>query len=175
MDPKDNQVQGEEENKEPEIPLIPDGFVYPDDHIENVIEDTAITRNLVQIHTIMGYDSVKNYNLHILDQNHILFSAGVTYQILNINTLEKRVFYSRDGGGIGAVTVHPSRRHFAVAEKGVYPNIYIYEYPSLKLYRIMRKGTERSYSSINFSANGTMLASVGRDPDYTISLWNWKQ
>jgi len=39
---------------------------------------------------------------------------------------------------------------FAVAEKGVSPNINIYEYPSLRLYRILRGGTERSYSCADF-------------------------
>ncbi|KAM9503211.1 uncharacterized protein ACWYII_000615 isoform 1-T3 [Salvelinus alpinus] len=33
---------------------------------------------------------------------------------------------------------HPSKRYFAVAEKGDQPNIVIYEYPSLQPYRILR-------------------------------------
>lgn len=56
--------------------------------------------------------------------------------------------------------MHPTKQYFAVAEKGVYPNIYIYEYPSLRLKRILRKGTERSYSNICFSLSGDKLASV---------------
>ncbi len=75
-----------------------------------------------------------------------------------------------------------AKTHFAVAEKGVYPNIYIYEYPSLKLYRILRKGTERSYSNISFSHSGETLASViyqinikvGSYPDYMLTVWFWK-
>lgn len=39
----------------------------------------------------------------------------------------------------------------------------------------MRKGTENAYSSVNFSANGEYLCSVGSYPDYTIALWKWKQ
>jgi WD40 repeat protein len=58
---------------------------------------------------------------------------------------------------------------------GQLPNIYIYEYPSLKLYRILRKGTERSYSSVTFSGSGDMLASVGSDPDYLLTVWDWRQ
>lgn len=34
--------------------------------------------------------------------------------------------------------VHPQKTHFTVAEKGSYPKIIIYEYPSLKPYRILR-------------------------------------
>ena len=44
-----------------------------------------------------------------------------------------------DGRGIGSVTVHPSKEYFAVAEKGVGPNIYIYKYPSMDLIRVLRK------------------------------------
>ena len=69
--------------------------------------------------------------------------------------------------------MHPSRKHFAVAEKGKNPNIYIYEYPSMKLYRILRKGTEFVYSHIEFSVSGTKLVSIGGNPDYTITVWDW--
>ena len=69
--------------------------------------------------------------------------------------------------------MHPSRKYFAVAEKGRFPNIYIYEYPSMKLYRIMKNGTENIYSHIEFSVSGTKLASVGGNPDYTITVWDW--
>lgn len=78
--------------------------------------------------------------------------------------------------GVGAITVHPSFKYFAVAEKGEWPNIYIYEYPSLKLYRVLRKGTEKMYAHVEFSiySKGELLASLGGDPDYTLTIWNWK-
>ncbi len=53
------------------------------------------------------------------------------------------------------------------------PKIYIYEYPSLKLYRILRNGTETLYSHVEFSSSGLKLASVGGDPDFTITVWEW--
>ena len=105
-------------------------------------------------------DSYKRYNLQLLDDSTIIFIAGATYQIYNYETKEKRIFFSKDGGGIGSISVHPSHQFFAVAEKGINPNIYIYSYPDLRLYRILRKGTERSYSNCSFSQNGKMLASV---------------
>lgn len=85
------------------------------------------------------------------------------------------ISFSKDGGGIGAIAVHPKKCYYAVAEKGNYPNVYIYEYPSQRLYRILRKGTEKSYSSITFSHNGDNVATVGSYPDYTIAIWDWKQ
>jgi len=86
------------------------------------------------------------------------------------------VFHGTDVDGIGAIAVHPSFEYFAVAEKGTWPNIYIYSYPSLKLYRVCRKGTEKMYAHVEFSihSKGAVLASLGGDPDYTLTIWNWK-
>lgn len=69
--------------------------------------------------------------------------------------------------------MHPDRKLFAVAEKGVSPNIYIYEYPSLKLYRILRKGTELAYAHCEFSNSGDKLVSLGGAPDYNLIVWDW--
>ena len=66
---------------------------------------------------------------------------GITYHIYNIDSGEDQTFFSKDGGGIGSIAIHPSKKYFCVAEKGINPNVYIYEYPSLKLYRILRNGT----------------------------------
>ena len=62
-----------------------------------------------------------------------------------------------------------------MCEKGNSPNVYLYEYPSLKLYRILRKGTEQSYSNADFSSTGAKLATVGSYPDFLLVIWDWKQ
>ena len=124
---------------------------------------------------IYGHDSFKNYNALILDRDTIIYSSGISYTIFNHFTKEKQIFYSRDKGGIGSIAVDPSRKYFAIAEKGVWPHIYIYEYPSLKLYRVLRRGTEKSYSCVCFSGNGELLASVGSNPDFLLTVWEWKQ
>lgn len=54
------------------------------------------------------------------------------------------------------------------------PNIYVYEYPSMKLYRILRNGAEKVYADVGFNAKGDKLVSVGGDPDYMLSVWDWK-
>ena len=130
---------------------------------------------MAKLDHLFGHDSFKNYNALILDRDTVIYSSGISYTVFNHFTKEKKVFYSRDKGGIGSIAVHPSKKYFAVAEKGVWPNIYIYEFPSLKLYRVLRKGTEKSYSCICFSGSGDMLASVGSNPDYLLTVWEWKQ
>ncbi|XP_014003771.1 cilia- and flagella-associated protein 44 [Salmo salar] len=54
-----------------------------------------------------------------------------------------------------SLQAHPSKRYFAVAEKGDQPNIVPH------------------YNSTAFS-EGTLLASVGSAPDYMLTLWEWR-
>ncbi|KAF6117973.1 cilia and flagella associated protein 44 [Phyllostomus discolor] len=71
--------------------------------------------------------------------------------------------------------VHPDKTYFTVAEKGISPDIIIYGYPSLRPYRILRDGTDLGYAYVDFNSSGTLLASVGGNPDYTLTIWNWKE
>jgi WD40 repeat protein len=83
------------------------------------------------------------------------------------------VFQGSEYGGVGCIAVHPSKKYFAVGECGDWPFIYIYEYPSMNLYRILRKGTEKAYACLSFNGKGDQLASVGSEPDYNMVIWNW--
>lgn len=84
---------------------------------------------------------------------------------MNLNTFDKKIYLGRDGDGVSSVCVHPSKKYFAVAENGNFPNIYIHEYPSIKLYRVLRKGAELAYSNVCFSSSGLKLASISSEPD----------
>ncbi len=101
-----------------------------------------------------------------MDEQTWVTSAGISYQFYNYVTGENSIFFSRDGGGIGSISVHPGKKYYSIAEKGVFPNVYIYTYPDHRLYRILRKGTEKSYSNSNFSYDGDTFATVGSEPDY---------
>ncbi|KAF5894355.1 cilia- and flagella-associated protein 44 [Clarias magur] len=99
--------------------------------------------------------------------------AGSMLVLLDMNTKQQRYIPSSSGEGIGAIMPHPSRKYFAVAEKGSQPEIIIYEYSSLEPYRALKGGTIKAYSCINFNRDGTLLASVGAGPDYMLTVWDW--
>lgn len=80
-----------------------------------------------------------------------------------------------DGGGIGAFVVHPTEPLVVVGEKGNDPNLYIFSYPSWEVVKVLRKGAEQGYSTLCFSPNGEMLASVAAGPDFILSVWDWRQ
>ena len=121
---------------------IPANFYYPEGHVEpNQYQESSIPESVVELDGFFGHDSFKRYNVRVLDRDNIIYTSGISYTIYNHFTKDKKVFYSRDKGGVAAIAVHPDKTHFAVAEKGIWPNIYIFEYPSLKLYRILKRGT----------------------------------
>ncbi|XP_030833850.1 cilia- and flagella-associated protein 44 isoform X2 [Strongylocentrotus purpuratus] len=170
--------KGEESKEEVDENLIPKDFFYDyEEHSSKpvIAEDSGLPNDMLKLFHSFGYDCKKLSNLYMLDANTVLFAAGNIVQILNLVTKEQRYVRTTSGGGVGAITVHPSLKYFVVAEKGDMPNIIFYEYPSLKLYRILRGGTEKGYAFVDFNPAGTLLASVGCNPDFMLTLWDWQQ
>ncbi|XP_068191495.1 cilia- and flagella-associated protein 44-like [Antennarius striatus] len=140
-----------------------------------ITPNSQISENLLQLRHSFGYDSGLRGNLQLLDDRTLIFIAGNLLVLLDLSTKKQRYLRSSGGGGIGSITVHLTKKYFAVAEKGNRPNIIIYEYPSLRPYRILRDGTEKAYSSVDFNKDGSLLASVGNSPDYMLTVWDWRQ
>ena len=120
-----------------------------------------LPRNSIALDSSIGFDFRKKNNLQYLDEETVCFATGNVLQILNLSTGNVRHIFGTNTDGIGCLRVHPSRKFLAVGEKGPQPNIMVYEYPSLKLHRILKKGTEMGYSCLAFSADGNKLASNG--------------
>ena len=152
-------------------------FEYPENYKEKEIKDVDLPNKLSQLYEILGQDAHKRYNCHFLNEKEILMAVANTFQIFNIETKERKIFPSTEVGGVGAVTIHPTEPIFAVGECGNFPNIYIYKYidGNVKLYRILRKGTEAAYSALCFFVKEERLASVGNEPDYNLVIWNWRK
>jgi hypothetical protein len=116
--------------------------------------------SLASFRGALGSNFERYGNLHLLqcgagEDTVVLYAAGNFARIHNLTTGSMRYVQGRDGGGVAAVAVHPSRRVFAVAERrwtgGGGPRVYVYAYPSLEMLRVLEGGTERAYSDICFS------------------------
>ena len=105
----------------------------------------------------------------------LVFTAGSIVHFLDLNTMTTSYLPSVGGNEIGCIEVQTDLKLIAVCEKGVFPNVFIYEYPSLNLKRVLRNGTERAYSAVNFSGDGEKLATVGSFPDYMLTVWDWNR
>ncbi|XP_045707454.1 cilia- and flagella-associated protein 44 [Phyllostomus hastatus] len=148
------------------IQLVSMPFVTPDSNIPLDL--------LILVHSF-GYDCKKRANLQLLDSSTCMYIAGNQLILLNLKTKQQIYLRSSSSRGIGVIGVHPDKTYFTVAEKGISPDIIIYEYPSLRPYRILRDGTDLGYAYVDFNSSGTLLASVGGNPDYTLTIWNWKE
>eukprot|EP00743_Colponemidia_sp_Colp-15_P005137 GILK01005528.1.p1 GENE.GILK01005528.1~~GILK01005528.1.p1 ORF type:complete len:1787 (-),score=532.29 GILK01005528.1:93-5426(-) len=154
---------------------IPDDFYYQLHEVVPRPSPQQLPAEFSNLVRSFGFHSHKRYNLHYIADNVLLYVMGNVVCLLDVDSMQQTYVTGMDGGGVSAVAVHPSRSCFAVAEKGLQPNIYVYEYPSLKLYRILRKGTELAYSHLDFDGHGETLASVGSAPDFMLTVWDWRQ
>ncbi|VDK88098.1 unnamed protein product, partial [Dibothriocephalus latus] len=173
--PANKEVVEEEEGD----PLhIPDDFYYDiEEEVSRpfIQEECGLPENLVKLYHSFGYDMHRRDNLHVLDKDRICFISGNYLELLTLSTGEKVYVRSLSGFGIGACTVHPQKTHIALAEKGTEPNTCIYEYPSLKLFRILRNGTQQAYAYTQFTPDGNLIATVGLDPDFLLTIWDWRE
>jgi len=171
----------EEKIEEPDPLAKPKDFCYKETDIEvaRLPLPFELDPSFCDAYSSFGFPCSKRNNVHYLDLGVLLFVAGNTVQVLDLYSKvpgKKKIIFghgNKGGCGVGAVAVHPKKTHFAVAEKGINPNIFIYEYPSFKIVRCCRLGTERAYSDVTFDKTGTKLASVGSEPDYLLTVWDW--
>lgn len=158
---------------------FPVGFVYSDDSADltRMQRPFEVPPEHMRLHKAIGMEWGRRNNLHLIDDGVVIFAAGNTVQTLDLHTHKTQVILGRNeskAAGVGSVAVHPNKRLFAVAETGTSPRIFIYSWPALQVLRILRGGTEKAYASVCFDAQGGWLASVGSDPDYTLTLWDWE-
>ena len=90
-------------------------------------------KDLIGLHHVFGHDIHRRNNFILLESNTIGYATGSSVVIENTLTNERRYLMAIDEGGIGCVAVHPKKKYLAVGCRGYQPNIYIYEYPSLKV------------------------------------------
>ena len=121
-------------------------------------------------------DFARHNNVHALDADTVVYAVGNAVRVHSISSGRMRYALGREGGGVGAIAVHPSREFFAVAERGDAPAIYVYAYPSLRVVAALLRGTERGFSDVGFSHGaGDKLVSVGSFPDFLLTVWDWRR
>lgn len=151
--------EGEDEEDEEDASVdwthhIPDDFYYDLETIvakPHVSLEGGLPANLVKLYHSFGCDTLRRDNLKIFGTDSVGFVVGNYFEIRNLISGERNYLRSTGGLGIGAVDVHPEGTYIAIAEKGEFPNVCIYEYPSLKLFRILREGTQVAYPSCQFT------------------------
>ena len=156
---------------------LPPDFHYDGKAFAREPDEHELPPSYAPLHHSFAFESAKLQNLHYLDDdNPLVYSAGSIVHFLDLQTNAQSYLPSLSGNDIGAIVVYSGgeRTLIAIAEKAEEnPNVLLYEYPSLQLYRVLRKGTERAYSACCFSPDGSKLATVGSFPDYMLTVWDW--
>lgn len=117
------------------------------------------------------------YNLVLMDKETLVFASGNLIHFFNVNTSTVETRRSALGGGIGCVTKNPNPSYdfLTIGENGKKPTIFIYKFPEMELIAMLKKGTKRQFSMLEYTTDGELLASQGGDPDYMITIWNWRR
>jgi WD40 repeat protein len=135
--------------------------------------DRVIGTNLF---THTGVDSTRVNSIHAIGENTVLSKSGNLVLFINYATGVIESMTGPPAGGIGAVAVHPGKKTFVVCEKEpTNPRIVAYDFPGKKQQFVLSGGAVQGYSACAFNTDGTLLASVAMEPDYMLTVWNWKE
>ena len=129
-----------------------------------------------QLYHVFGIDVSRQGGLqHIAGEGEqcIVYPAGNSIVLLGLSSSKRRYLLSCCDRGVGSYVVHPSHKYIAVGETGFKPNIYIYDYPGLKISKVLAGGAARSFSCMCFSHGGHKLATVSSAPDFMLTIWSW--
>ncbi|XP_058463045.1 cilia- and flagella-associated protein 44 isoform X2 [Malaya genurostris] len=123
-----------------------------------------------------GYNCKRPFNLCKIDDNVLVFASGNLIHFFDVTTQTVTTRRSSTGGGIGCIQTNPNPelRHLTVGENGSSPPIIIFQYPEMLVVNILKNGTAQAYSRVDYSADGELLVSQGCDPDYMLTVWNWR-
>ena len=112
-----------------------------------------------------------------MDSETLVFASGNLIHFFNVSTSTVTTRRSAGGGGIGCIAKNPNRDypHLVIGENGKKPTIYIYKFPEMKLVAMLKKGTKRLFTFLDYTVDGELLASQGGDPDYLLTIWDWKR
>ncbi|KAL7754355.1 hypothetical protein RI367_000336 [Sorochytrium milnesiophthora] len=153
-----------------------DDTLYPEVYYEETRDPLLTERDHYFLTYSFGLETAHRNNIVHLTSNVVAYVVGNVVVMYNTASGDQHYVCGIRGGGLSAIAVHPSLHYFAFAERHPDgPNVYVFTYPELRLYRVLRKGAARSFAHLSFSANGDRLATVGGDPDYMLTLWNWRK
>jgi WD40 repeat protein len=125
------------------------------------------------MHHLAGFDTSRRGAIHCVNPNTILYIAGNALIEFDLTTKVRKYVMGLDGEAVGAFSMHPNKELIAVGGAGVNPNIYVYTYPKFEIVRVLKGGTERGFSGLDWTSDGGKLASVGSSPDYLLTVWDW--
>ncbi|CAF4862679.1 unnamed protein product [Pieris macdunnoughi] len=154
----------------------------PDDFISGAVTslDATLPDDLFEFEHSYGYNCHKYFNLCACDDSVVCWSAGSIITFMDVNTKQTWFRRSTTGGSVGNIVSYRKDPNYRIAiaegkEGHRDPLILMYTWPQMEIDAVLRDGTSNAYSILDFSPDGELLASVGKEPDYNLTIWNWKR
>ncbi|XP_033122529.1 echinoderm microtubule-associated protein-like 6 [Anneissia japonica] len=130
---------------------------------------------LEYIYGYRGFDC--RNNLHYLnDGADIIYHAAGAGIVQNLEA-GTQSFYLEHTDDIISLTInqHPKCKNLvATGQIGDIPSIHVWDATTKKTISILRGFHTKGVCSLNFSATGKLLISVGIDEDHSIAIWRWQ-
>eukprot|EP01137_Pigoraptor_chileana_P033020 Opistho-2@23313 len=123
----------------------------------------------LQIESSYGYNGAR---AHSVGKDTVAHACGSNVKFVKLRNGDESILRGL-GTGIGPIAANRPLKVFAYAERQLKPRIYVFRYPELIRLKCLQDGTELEYTDLAFSRDGTLLASLGDLPDYTLTVWDW--
>ncbi|XP_055535978.1 cilia- and flagella-associated protein 44 isoform X2 [Wyeomyia smithii] len=136
----------------------------------------TISDEILKFDYSYGYDCKRPFNLCKIDNDVLVYASGNLIHFFDVRKQTIATRRSSTGGGIGCIQINPNPElcHLTIGENGSNPPIIIYSYPEMAVVNILNNGTTQAYSRVDYSSDGELLVSQGCDPDYMLTVWNWR-
>ncbi|EQC42234.1 hypothetical protein SDRG_01070 [Saprolegnia diclina VS20] len=113
-----------------------------------------------------------------VDDQMVAYPAGHSLVVYGIDDKKQKfITCTENTEGITSLSVCPSRRFIAIAEKSERGVVSIYDLKTLKKRKVLTTSESLSkiYVSMEFSADNQLLLTQGGPPDWTLVCWNWSK
>ncbi|KDO35331.1 hypothetical protein SPRG_00180 [Saprolegnia parasitica CBS 223.65] len=130
---------------------------------------------LVHRHVFGLKANVANAATYVDDQM-VAYPAGHSLVVYGLDDKKQKfITCTENTEGITSLSVCPSRRFIAIAEKSERGIVSIYDLKTLKKRKVLTtsESLSKTFVSMEFSADNQLLLTQGGAPDWTLVCWNW--
>eukprot|EP00055_Hartaetosiga_balthica_P012061 m.57177 g.57177 ORF g.57177 m.57177 type:complete len:1939 (+) comp7823_c0_seq2:90-5906(+) len=124
------------------------------------------------VHGYRGYDA--RDNLRFIDKDTIVYHAAGACIVMNTRT-RKQSFYLEHTDDVICLATNPKKAHYiATGQIGEDPAIHVWSAKTLETLSIVSHAHKIGVGSVNFSANGKVLVSVGVSDTPEVCVFRWQ-
>jgi len=145
--------------------VVPPSFKVPQN---NNTPDSSL-----QLDYIYGYRSQDcRHNLKYTNKGEICYPAACVGVVLNKEgRSQKHNMHHTDE--VICLAITPDRRYVATGQIGKRPSIVIWDSETAETVQVLTGFHKRAVSQLEFSSDGSLLASAGNDDNHSIAIYEW--